>query len=247
MRYFLMKNSIRPDKIVIFGAGKIGRSFIGKLFSRGGYEVVFIDVYQQIIDELNIRKSYNVIIRSEREEIINITNVRGVYGNDTSAVVFEVASWFSGHSVGLHRLSSIIPLLAKGLERRFAIDQPSALDIIFAENMRNGDAFFREGLGKIMPKDYPFNQLVGLVETSIGKMVPIMQKKEMDEDILQVFAEPNNTLNLDKMAFKNPIPKITGLAPKENMKAWVDPKLFIHNLGHAATVYIGHLYNPEFV
>jgi mannitol-1-phosphate 5-dehydrogenase len=197
---------------------------------------------------LNFRKSYNVIIRSEREEIINITNVRGVYGNDTSAVVFEVVTaGLVAISVGLHGLSSIIPLLAKGLERRFTIDQHSALDIIIAENMRNGDAFFREELGKIMPKDYPLNQLVGLVETSIGKMVPIMHKKDMDEDILQVLAEPYNTLILDKKAFKNPIPQIQSIAPKENMKAWVDRKLFIHNLGHAATAYIGYLNNSEFV
>ena len=48
---------IRKNKIVIFGAGKIGRSFIGQLFSVGGYEVVFVDVYKPIIDELNKRRN----------------------------------------------------------------------------------------------------------------------------------------------------------------------------------------------
>jgi len=72
-----------------------------------------------------------------------------------------------------------------------------------------------------------------------------MLKKDMDEDILQVFAEPYNTLILDKQAFKNPIPEIEGLAPKENMKAWVDRKLFIHNLGHATAVYLGYLAHPD--
>jgi mannitol-1-phosphate 5-dehydrogenase len=52
---------------------------------------------------------------------------------------------------------------------------------------------------------------------------------------------------LDKLAFKNPIPAIEGLSPKENMKAWVDRKLFIHNLGHATTAYLGYKYNPDFV
>lgn len=231
-----MTKTIRKEKIVIFGAGKIGRSFIGQLFSRGGYEVVFIDVYQRIIDELNIRKNYNVIIKSDKEDIINITNVRGVHGDDASAVAFEVATAaLLAVSVGLHGLNSIIPLLTKGLQQRFAIDEKSALDIIIAENMLNADAFFRDELRKIMPNDYPFDQLVGLVETSIGKMVPIMLKKDVEEDILQVFAEPYNTLILDRKAFKNPIPQIFGLSPKENMKAWVDRKLFIHNLGHAAT------------
>ena len=37
------------NKLVLFGAGKIGRSFIGQVFSRSGYEVVFIDINQEII------------------------------------------------------------------------------------------------------------------------------------------------------------------------------------------------------
>jgi len=41
------------NKIVIFGAEKIRRSFIGQLFSTVGFEVVFIDVFDRIINELN--------------------------------------------------------------------------------------------------------------------------------------------------------------------------------------------------
>ncbi len=100
---------------------------------------------------------------------------------------------------------------------------------------------------KLLPEDYPFNLLVGLVETSIGKMVPIMALKDREEDILQVFAEEYNTLILDKKAFKNPIPEIDGIAAKDNMKAWVDCKFFIHILGHAAAAYLGYVYNPTFI
>ncbi len=240
--------SIMQNKIVIFGAGKIGRSFIGQLFSLGGYEVVFIDVDKEIIDELNKRRSYKVIIKSDKEEVLNISNVRGVFAGDEASVAFEVATaGIVAVSVGLHGLNNIFPSLAKGLKNRYELDNQSALDIIIAENMLNADVFFRDELKKLLPPWYPFTRLVGLVETSIGKMVPIMLNKEIKEDILQVFAEPYNTLILDKKAFRNPIPHIAGLSPKENMKAWVDRKLFIHNLGHAAAAYIGYLYNPGFV
>ena len=240
--------AIKQNKIVIFGAGKIGRSFIGQLFGRGGYEVVFVDVFKPIIEELNRRRNYNVIIKSEKEEVFNITDVRGVLADDKKAVADEVASaGIIAVSVGLHGLSSIFPALAKGLEKRFEMNYPSPLDIIIAENMRDADSLFRDSLEKLLPPGYPFEQLVGLVETSIGKMVPIMLKKDQEEDILQVFAEPYNTLILDKKAFKNQIPKIADLAPKENMKAWVDRKLFIHNLGHATAAYMGYLYDQGFV
>jgi len=235
-------------KMVIFGAGKIGRSFIGQLFSRGGYEVVFIDSNIPVIDELNLRHKYKVIIKSDHDEIIWVDHVRGVRANYEDEVAGEIATaGIIAVSVGQAGLPSIMPLLAKGLLKRFQLDPACPLDIIIAENLRNGSDYFRVNLQNLLPGDYPLNRLAGLVETSIGKMVPIMQKKDIAEDILQIFAEPYNTLILDKQAFKNPVPAIEGLAPKENMKAWVDRKLFIHNLGHATSAYLAFVQNPEYI
>jgi mannitol-1-phosphate 5-dehydrogenase len=233
---------IRHNKLVIFGAGRIGRSFIGQLFSRGGYEVVFIDVDRQIVDELSSRGEYTVIIKSGIDEVMSICNVRGVFAGDSEQVTHEVATaGILAVSVGQNGLRHIFPALSAGLLKRYEFDPEAPLDVIIAENMRDADAHFRSSLLELLPSGYPFGKLVGLVETSIGKMVPIMTQKDMEEDVLQVFAEPYNTLILDKKAFRNPIPAIPGLAPKENMKAWVDRKLFIHNLGHATAAYIGFL------
>jgi mannitol-1-phosphate 5-dehydrogenase len=233
------------NKLVLFGAGKIGRSFIGQLFSRGGYTVVFIDVFKPVIDELNLRRNYNVVIKSEEESVINIQNVRGVFAGDEEKVFEEIATArIVAVSVGLNGLKSIIPLIAKGLIKRYETIGASPLDIIIAENLRNAAEFMNNALKEYLPEGYPLGERVGLIETSIGKMVPIMLKRDMETDILQVFAEPYNTLILDKLAFKNPIPEIEGLAPKENMKAWVDRKLFIHNLGHATAAYLGYLSHP---
>ena len=239
-------DTVNRNKLVLFGAGKIGRSFIGQLFSIGGYEVVFIDVYKPVIDELNRRRTYDVIIRGDKEEVLHIRNVRGVYIGDGKEVIHEVATaGILAISVGLAGLNKIFPFIAKGLEERYKVSSDKPLDIIIAENMRNSDEYFRNELQKLLPENYPLEKLVGLIETSIGKMVPIMQKKDLQDDILQIFAEPYNTLILNGKAFKNPIPDIKGLAPKNNMKAWVDRKLFIHNLGHSATSYIGYVFNPE--
>jgi mannitol-1-phosphate 5-dehydrogenase len=233
------------NKLVLFGAGKIGRSFIGPLFSQGGYEVVFIDVYKPVIDELNLRNSYNVVIKGDEESVINIQNVRGIFAADVQKVADEIASArIIAVSVGLFGLKSSISLIAKGLIRRYENAEAFPLDIIIAENLRNAAEFMSQELQEHLPKGFLLEEKVGLIETSIGKMVPIMLKKDMDEDILQVFAEPYNTLILDKKAFKNPIPQILGLSPKENMKSWVDRKLFIHNLGHATAAYLGFLKYP---
>lgn len=235
-------------KLLLFGAGKIGRSFIGQLFSAGGWVVVFVDVYKPVIDELNRCGEYNVIVKGNQESVIKVHNVRGVYAGDEKTVITEISNaGIVATAVSQNGLSDVFPLLAKGLVKRWEQNPELPLDIIIAENLRNAAQYFETELKEQLPESYPFSKMVGLVETSIGKMVPLMTQKDMQHDILQVYAEEYNTLILDKKAFKNTIPEIDGLAPKENMKAWVDRKLFIHNLGHAATAYLGFLYNPKFV
>ncbi len=236
------------QKLVLFGAGKIGRSFIGQLFSAGGFEVVFVDVYKPVIDELNCRREYKVVIKCESDSVISVKNVRGILAGDETSVIREICEAdIVATAVGQNGLPGVFPLLAKSLENRYQKYPDKPLDIIMAENLRNAATYFEKELKKMLPPTYPFQKLVGLVETSIGKMVPIMTQKDLEEDPLQVFAEPYNTLILHKKAFKNPVPKIAGLAPKENIQAWVDRKLFVHNLGHAAAAYLGYRYNPGFV
>ena len=234
-------------KMIIFGAGKIGRSFIGQIFSRSGYEVVFVDIDKPLIDRINQRRQYRVVIKDrENEEILNISNVSGLYLDDEARLTAEISSaGIISVSVGQKGLQAVIPVLAKALIARRQQFGDIPLDVIIAENMRDADVFIRDELKKQMPEDYPLAQLVGLVETSIGKMAPIMTRKDIEEDPLQVFAEPYNSLIVAKNGFKNPVPDVPFLAPKENIKAWVDRKLFIHNLGHASAAYLGYQSHPE--
>ncbi len=236
-------------KLVLFGAGKIGRSFIGQLFARSGYEVVFVDISETLINKLNSRREYEVIIKSDQSDTtIKVENVRGILATEESCVAEEIVDAdIVAVSVGQNGLPDVISLLAKGLLLRKRLKGLLPLDIILAENMRNADNYVREKLGLIMGPGYPLEELVGLIETSIGKMVPIMPMEVQKKDPLLVYAEPYNTLILDKKAFRNPIPEVKGLAPKENMKAWVDRKSYIHNLGHAAAAYSGFLTEPEAV
>lgn len=233
-------------KLVLFGAGKIGRSFIGQVFSRAGYEVVFADINRELIDKLNRSGEYKVIVKSEAgDEVIRVGNVRGLNICDSAEVAGELSeASIAAISVGQHGLPAVIPIIAEALLLRKQKFGNWALDIIIAENMRNADQYLMNELSKLIPSGL-VNELAGLVETSIGKMVPIMTRKDTEDDPLQVFAEPYNNLIVSKNGFKNPVPDIEFLSPKENIKAWVDRKLFIHNLGHATAAYLGYLLKPE--
>jgi mannitol-1-phosphate 5-dehydrogenase len=234
-------------KILLFGAGKIGRSFIGQLFSLGGYEVTFVDVNRDIINALNHRRSYDVVIKSDHgTEVLHISPVYGLHSSQEEEIFEAIdATNLVATSVGPVNLPHVLDILGRGLKKKFDTNPDAKVDIIIAENLRNASDFFTGHLKKFISEQIIHNRL-GLVETSIGKMVPIMTMEEMQQDILRVFAEPYNTLILDRLGFKNPLPAVEGLAPKTNMKAWVDRKSFIHNLGHAVSAYIGYLKHPDY-
>lgn len=229
---------------VQIGGGNIGRSFVGQLFARAGFEVVFVDVVEAVINALNTHHRYRVEIKDRQPETIWVENVRGVSGKDVPAAARELADCrCAGTAVGPKALPFVYPTIAAGLVLRHA-EGKGPLDIVICENMREAAAAMRAGLAQHLPADFPLDDMVGLVETSIGKMVPIMSEADRAQDPLLVFAEAYNNLICDATAFKNPVPEVPGLDPKHHMKAYVDRKSFIHNFGHALCAYLGYLEDP---
>ncbi len=242
---------MKSGKIVVFGAGKIGLAFIGQVFGSSGYEIVFVDIDRQLVDNLNRYGQYRVVARSDDGDCtILIGNIRGIDAAVKDAVIEELsAADISAVSVGQPGLPHVAPLIAQALILRRTRFGDWPLDIILAENMRNAAGYMAGQLTSHLSPDYPLERLVGLIETSIGKMVPYMPANESTNesgmDPLQVVAEPYNSLILDRRAFRNPVPDIPDLEPKENIRAWVDRKLFIHNLGHSSAAYLGYQKFPD--
>lgn len=135
-------------------------------------------------------------------------------------------------------------MLAEGIARRGSNANP--LDIILAENARDAGALLRAEVEGFLGRKAPE---IGFVETSIGKMVPIVPAtlpgEAPQESSLRVFAEAYNTLICDGKGFRGPLPEIPELEPVANIRAYVDRKLFVHNLGHAAAAYLGYRKDPD--
>jgi len=237
---------MEQKKIIVFGAGKIGRSFIGQLFSRGGYEVIFVDINPAVVHSLNLVKRYPVVIKDYVEETLWINDVSAILLTDTDEVVHALNSTnLAAICVGSSGFPEAARIIAFALQEREKLKIRDPLDLILAENMRNAGEALCFHMKKQLPPGFNIAEIAGLVETSIGKMVPIMPPETAGTDPLMIYAEAYNDLIVDAKGFKNKIPEIDGLSPKENMKAWVDRKLFIHNLGHAAAAYFGNYYLPS--
>ena len=75
------------NQAVIYGAGNIGRGFIGQLFSASGYDISFIDVNTDVIDRLNRDKQYNIYVtHGDNYKIHTVANLHGINGHDSSAI-----------------------------------------------------------------------------------------------------------------------------------------------------------------
>ncbi len=119
--------------MIQFGAGNIGRSFIGQLFSRSGYEVVFVDINKELIRRLNEKRAYKLVIKRNElpDEIILIENIRAIDGCDKEAVIREIIDTdIIATAVGKHALPKIVPVIAQGLQLRYEKRGKSPLDII---------------------------------------------------------------------------------------------------------------------
>ncbi|HEY3341828.1 MAG TPA: 2-dehydropantoate 2-reductase N-terminal domain-containing protein, partial [Anaerolineae bacterium] len=105
---------------VIFGAGNIGRGFIGQLYSESGYRVTFVDVDQPLLDAINRRGQYNIrLVTNDRTEEVSVGPARAINANDTEAVAEIVSQAEIGATaVGANVLKFVAPNIAKGIVRR---------------------------------------------------------------------------------------------------------------------------------
>jgi len=237
-------------KAVMYGGGNIGRGFIGALLSRAGYEVTFIDVAAPVVDELRSRRCYPLrYVSSEGFEDVTVENVTAVNGNDVEASASAIASCdIMATAVGARILKFIVPNIVAGLRKRWA-EGGGALNIIICENLNDANKIV-EGMIKeqLTPEEIrKFDSSVGLVEASIGRMVPVQTDEMKDGEPLRVCVERYGFLPVDKAAFKGEIPEIKGMVPFEPFDFFVKRKLFVHNMGHATTAYLGGLKNMEYI
>ena len=200
-------------KFVMYGAGNIGRGFIGQLFSSAGYKVGFVDINKEVISRLNLDGKYSVYtVTSESTVVDTVNNVYGIDGSDVELVSNEICSAdIMATAIGVNVLKFIAKPIALGIEKRAKTDA-KPLNIIICENLIGADEYLKGLIIKEIPhlEEY-VNNNVGFVEASIGRMVPVMTEEKKAGNPLTVYVEPYNVLPVDKSAFKGEIPSISNL------------------------------------
>ena len=237
-------------KAVMYGGGNIGRGFIGATLSQSGYEVTFIDVAEPVVRALQEKHCYPVrYVSSEGYEDVRIENVTAVNGNDTEAAAEAIAACdIMATAVGARILKFIVPNIVAGLRRRWSRTE-APLNIIICENLNDANKILEGMLKEQLSEEEKklFDARVGLVEASIGRMVPVQTEEMKDGDPMRVCVERYGFLPVDKAAFKGAVPEIKNMVPFEPFDFFIKRKLFIHNMGHATCAYLGDLLGLTYI
>lgn len=228
-------------KAVMYGAGNIGRGFIGQLLSQSGYEVIFLDINDIIIDTLNRDNKYTITaVSNDETKKIVVEHVRAINTkyHPEEAVKAIATCNIMATAVGANVLRFIAPIMAKGLSLRAETSQ-EPLNILLCENLLHVDAFLKSLLEiELGESSQHILRHVGFVEASIGRMVPVMLHETYPTDIT---VESFEVLHTDKNGFIGHIPTIKNMVSYAPFEVYIRRKLFMHNMGHAMTAYLGAL------
>lgn len=226
---------------VHFGAGNIGRGFIGALFSQSNYHVTFVDIAEKIINQLNADEGYNVVTAAEHPETLAVQNVSGLNNLTQEQAVIEAikGATYITTAIGPNVLPRIAPLIAKGLAERVKTSDENVYIIacenqISATDLLKGyifDALDEETKAHVINKVFFFN-------SAVDRIVPIQHNQGSLDVLVESYYEWVVEAPED-------IPLVEGMTIVPDLAPFIERKLFTVNTGHAVIAYFGYLKGKE--
>lgn len=223
---------------VHFGAGNIGRGFIGLLLDQSDYNTIFIDVNNQVIEEINKQKSYHVYLAGEEKQELTVSHITGINSVEEPDAVTEaiVKADVVTTAVGPTIIPIIAKAISKGLQER-AKQNKRFLNIIACENMVGGSSLLKEHVFEsIEANDVgDFERLYGFPDAAVDRIVP----NQTNENLLDVMVEPYYEWVVEKKTIVGELPPISGITYVDDLAPYIERKLFTVNTGHAIPAYLG--------
>jgi mannitol-1-phosphate 5-dehydrogenase len=223
-------------KAVHFGAGNIGRGFVGLLLHEAGYEVVFADVADTLIAQLAAADSYSVHEVGENPAVRTVDNFRAVNsGTQEAQLIEEIATAdIVTTAVGPHILKFVAPAIAKGIASRAAGLPP--LQVMACENAINATDILRESI--VSSWDEAAGSLADaavFANTAVDRIVPNQEPGQGLDVTVETFYE----WVIDRTPFGGAAPVIPGATFVDELGPYIERKLFTVNTGHASAAYFG--------
>ncbi|MFC0198015.1 mannitol-1-phosphate 5-dehydrogenase, partial [Microbacterium arthrosphaerae] len=223
-------------KAVHFGAGNIGRGFVGLLLHEGGYQVVFSDVAAPLVDAINATDRYTVHEVGEGGRDTVVTGFRAINSAEhPDEVVDEIAGAnVVTTAVGPTILKFVAPHIVRGLALRKPSSPP--LQIMACENAINATDLLRDEIKALAGDAWDgLASRAVFANTAVDRIVPA----QPDGAGVDVTVEPFFEWAIERPPFGDDPPNIPGAHFVDDLAPYIERKLFTVNTGHAATAYFG--------
>jgi mannitol-1-phosphate 5-dehydrogenase len=227
-------------EVLIMGAGKIGRGFIGQLFYRSGYRLWFVDTSEELVERLNIEKKYRVDLARLPSDDTEYIRLEGAFTPQDKRSVGEVLDRVEimAMSVGAGNLETTAAFVRELIKQR---DISRRLNWLICENAldpaRKVMDILLEGADAGM-KSFLQGKL-GLIETQVLRTGMPAKTEILEKEPLALRMQNWWTLPLDKDAFVGEIPDIRGFLPRTNFRNELIRKLYTFNGTNGPIAYIG--------
>lgn len=226
-------------KAVHFGAGNIGRGFIGLLLSRAGYEICFVDVNEALVNLLKQKGKYTVSLADSEANNQEVLHVTAINGKDVEAVARVIADAdIVTTAVGVSVLKHIAEVIARGIEQRMA-NHVKPLQIIACENSIGGSEQLKEEVYSYLDPliKEKSNGIIAFPNAAVDRIVPLQHH----EDPLHVEVEPFYEWIVDRSSIPFPFEPVNGIHYVVQLEPYIERKLFTVNTGHCSAAYLGYV------
>lgn len=226
-------------KAVHFGAGNIGRGFIGEVLFDSGFKTTFIDVNDEIIKALNHDQQYELQYTDGTDSSKLIEGVCGINSKTNPEEVKEAISECDllTVAIGPNIIPYIAPLIAEGLRLRRERSPETALDVIACENMINASTFLKEEVYRHIEQSEKesFDRHFGFPDSAVDRIVI----NAGSENLLTIAAERFKEWIINRSQIKNTGISLEFVKYVDQLEPYIERKLYIINAGHAAAAYYG--------
>lgn len=223
-----------------FGAGAIGRGLLGKVLHDSDYHVLFVDVYQPIVDRINEDGYFTVELSDHNFESQKIDNVSALCSTNDSDLekIYEkiTEAEIITTSVRVENLDSTSKIIAKGLEQKYPDDKK--VNIMAFENAYRASDILKEDI--IKNSSLSADQIEEIATFPNTVTDRIVQNKEVDgKPVVEISDDFEAVIEQPKLA--NPSSKpVKDAEYTDDIDKMLERKLFLVNGAHAATSYFGY-------